>query len=55
MASSNDKLGTERILGVMAAILAVGILLAAIWVLLTYGGTTFERIEDRVSGWLDKL
>jgi hypothetical protein len=55
MMSRNDKLGTEWILAVMAVILAVGIMLAAVWVLLTYGGTTFEMIEDRVSGWLDKL
>jgi hypothetical protein len=34
------------------AMLAVGIVLVAVWVIMTSYGTTFEMIEDRLSGWL---
>ena len=45
----------ERILLVGGAMLAVGIALAAVVVLLTAHGATFEMFEDFVSGWLNKL
>jgi hypothetical protein len=45
----------ERILLVGGAMLAVGIALAAVVVLVTTYGATFEMVEDSVSGWLGKL
>jgi hypothetical protein len=45
----------ERVLFIGAAMFAVGIVLVAVWVILTSYGTTFEMFEDRVSGWLGKV
>ena len=45
----------ERILLVGGAMLVIGIALAAVVVLVTAYGATFEMVEDSVSGWLGKL
>ncbi|TPV98005.1 MAG: hypothetical protein USCAAHI_02572 [Beijerinckiaceae bacterium] len=43
----------ERVLLVGGAMVAVGITLVAVWVLITSYGTTFEMVEDHVTGWLE--
>jgi hypothetical protein len=52
---SAAPVGPERFLIVIAVSLGVGIMLASVWVLITYGGMTFQMIEDRVSGWLERV
>jgi hypothetical protein len=45
----------DRILLTGGAMVAVGIALAAVFVLLARYGTTFEMIEDSVVRWLGKV
>jgi hypothetical protein len=52
---SAAPVGPERFLIVIAVSLGVGIMLASVWVLVTYGGATFQLIQDRVSGWLEQV
>ncbi|MDQ6703890.1 MAG: hypothetical protein M3Z96_12795 [Pseudomonadota bacterium] len=45
----------DRILLIGGAMVAVGIALAAVFVLVTHYGTTFEMIEDSAARWLGKV
>jgi hypothetical protein len=45
----------DRILLTGGAMVAVGIALAAVFVLIARYGTTFEMIEDSVVRWLGKV
>ena len=45
----------DRVLLIGGAMVAVGIALAAVFILVARYGTTFEMIEDSVVRWLGKV
>jgi len=45
----------DRVLIVFFIMVLVGLVLVAVWVLITYYGASFEMFEDQVTAWLEGL
>jgi len=45
----------DRVLLTAFVLVLAGIMLAGVWVFVAYGGSTFEVIQDNVTGWVQNL
>ncbi|HTV32258.1 MAG TPA: hypothetical protein VME69_04035 [Methylocella sp.] len=45
----------DRVLIVFFVMVLVGLVLVAVWVLVTSYGTTFEAVEDQATAWIEAL
>ena len=45
----------DRVLIVFFIMVLVGLVLVAVWVLITYYGASFETFEDQVTTWFEGL